>query len=189
MREITEEEALALSRREESHYFDREAPAISGKKVQKIGVAFANADGGEFVIGIADDKGELDPSQRWDGAQKLEDLNAHLQALFDITPSLDLRYEILMCDVKPGYVLRVTVEKGVEVHKTADGTVYQRHGAQSLPVKDPQRIAALGFAKGAKSFEDQLLKDIPAELIVESPELKKCFFQTNFRRLIRWSFA
>ena len=49
------------------------------------------------------------------------------------------------------------VEKTAEVHKTSDGMVYQRYGAQSLPVSDPQKITELAFAKGASSFEDQLL--------------------------------
>jgi len=143
------------------------------KKVQKIGVAFANADGGEFVIGIADDEDERNSDQRWKGSEKIEDLNNHLQALFELKPSLDLRYEILKCEGKPGLVLRVLIEKSSDVHQTADGTVYQRYGAQSLPIKDPQKISELAFAKGASTFEDQLLKEIPAEQIADSAELAK----------------
>lgn len=164
-------EANDLSSREESHFYERKSFLIKGAKVQKVAVAFANADGGEFIVGIADDKDEPDPSKRWQGASKIEDLNSHLQALFEITPSLDMKYEILKCEDKPGYTLRVLIEKSAEVHKTTNGTVYQRHGAQSLPIKDPQEITQLSFAKGASSFEDQVLKDIPAEQIAESKEL------------------
>jgi ATP-dependent DNA helicase RecG len=46
-REISSEEALALVEREESHFFDKKAAGVSGKQVQKIAVALANADGGE----------------------------------------------------------------------------------------------------------------------------------------------
>ncbi len=173
VRTITEQEALSLSLAEESHFFDRKALAVDGKKIQKVAVAFANADGGEFIVGITDDKHEADPSLRWKGVAKLEELNAYLQALFEVNPSLDLRYEILKCDNRQGFVLRVLVEKSSEVHKTADGTVYQRHGAQSLPIKDPQKIMEIGFAKGASSFEDQVLKDMPPEQIVESAEIKQ----------------
>lgn len=171
IRILKDSEALALSTREESHFFDRKSSNINGKKIQKIAVAFANADGGEFIIGIADDKEENDPNRRWHGVEKIEKLNSHLQALFEINPSLDLRYEILKCNTKPGLALRVEVEKSSEVHKTADNTVYQRYGAQSLPIKDPQKITELAFSKGASSFEDQLLKDLPAEQIVDAPEL------------------
>lgn len=168
---IEQIEADDLSSREESHFFDRKSFLIKGAKVQKIAVAFANADGGEFIIGIADEKEEPDPAKRWQGASRIEDLNSHLQAIFEVTPSLDLKYEILKCESKPGYTLRVLVEKSSEVHKTADGTVYQRHGAQSLPIKDPQKITQLSFAKGATSFEDQIIKEVPAEQIAESKEL------------------
>ncbi len=164
-------EADDLAKREESHFFDRKSFLIKGAKVQKVAVAFANSDGGEFVIGIADEKEESDPSKRWKGASRIEDLNSHLQALFEVTPSLNLKYEILKCEEKTGYTLRVLIEKSSEVHKTADGTVYQRHGAQSLPIKDPQKITQLAFAKGATSFEDQIVKDVPAEQIAESKEL------------------
>ena len=104
-RNIAEDEILALSTRDESHFFDRKALGINGKKAQKIAVAFANADGGEFVVGISDDKEEPDPSKRWHGTTKLEDLNGLLQALFTITPTLDLDYEVLASSSKPGQVL------------------------------------------------------------------------------------
>lgn len=85
---------------------------------------------------------------------------------------MDLRYEFLKSEAKPNYVLRVLVEKSQEVHLTADETVYQRYGAQSLPIKDPQKITELSFAKGATSFEDDLIHDIPAEQVVDAEELK-----------------
>lgn len=168
---ITEDEANEFSKREESHFFDRKSASIKGKKVQKISVAFANADGGEFLIGILDDKDEPAPEKRWKGTHVIEALNSHLQAIFEIKPTLDCKYEILKCEAKPGSVLRVLIEKSSEVHRTGDGTVYQRHGAQSLPIKDPQQIMALSFAKGATSFEDQIIKEVPAEQVAESPEL------------------
>src|SRR5262245_45747353 len=94
-RTVKRDEALSIARREESHFFDRKALKIDGKKTQKIGVAFANADGGEFYIGIADDKDAPKVEDRWQGAKKLEDLNSHLQVLFALAPSLDMQYEIL----------------------------------------------------------------------------------------------
>lgn len=171
-RTIDNEEALAYATRQEDHFYDRKAAAIKGAKVQKIAVAFANADGGEFVIGIADDKDEPDPDKRWQGASNLEALNAALQVIFDIKPSIPVQYEVLSCKSKPGLVLRVMIEKSSEVHSTNDNTVYQRHGAQSLPINDPQRVTELTYAKGASSFEDQLIKSLPTEQIVESAELR-----------------
>jgi ATP-dependent DNA helicase RecG len=168
---ITSDERLALSTREESHFFERKSAQINGRGVQKICVAFANADGGELLIGLADNDEEPDPEKRWHGVSKIEDLNSHLQSIFDVKPSLDLRYEFLKCEDRPNYVLRVMVEKGQAVHRTADNSVYQRYGAQSLPIKDPQQITELSFAKGASSFEDSLVNDLPAEQVVDAEEL------------------
>jgi hypothetical protein len=49
---ITIEEALRLSSRAEDHFFDRKAPGLGGAKLQKLVVGFANADGGELIIGM-----------------------------------------------------------------------------------------------------------------------------------------
>jgi len=64
---ITDSEADDFCARDESHFFDRKSAAVSGKNVQKISVAFANADGGEVVIGVADDKDQPNPALRWQG--------------------------------------------------------------------------------------------------------------------------
>jgi len=119
--------------RDEDHFFDRKALAASGRTVQKIAVAFANADGGEFIIGIADADEELAPENRWRGANKVEDFNSHLQALSEVKPTLPVEYSILECHGRNDLALLVRVEKSSEVHQTADGTVYVRKGAQSLP--------------------------------------------------------
>ncbi|MFY0546009.1 helix-turn-helix domain-containing protein [Brevibacillus sp. H7] len=39
----------------EGYFFDRKAFGIQPRQIEKHAVAFANADGGELVIGIADD--------------------------------------------------------------------------------------------------------------------------------------
>lgn len=170
---LTGNEALKLSERNESHFFDRKAIGIKPRQIEKIAVAFSNADGGEFVVGIADDSDEADPAKRWRGATDIEELNAHLQSLFSLDPSLDLRYEILTSPDHVGYCLRVQVEKNSKVCKTSDGTVYTRYGAQSLPMKDPEKILQLTYAKGAASFEDQAATDVRTEAIVESRVLKE----------------
>ena len=51
---LEDKDALAFCTRDEGHFFDRKAVAVKPAKMQKIAVAFANADGGEFVVGIAD---------------------------------------------------------------------------------------------------------------------------------------
>lgn len=170
-REVTADEVLAMTQREESHFFDKKSSMASGKKIEKIAVALANSDGGEFLVGVADDSDEPDPTKRWHGFDNIERLNSVLQVLSSLTPTLPFQCEFLKQVDFDGYVLRVIVEKGSEVHKTSDNTVYQRRGAQSLPVRDPAKIAELSFAKGANSYEDNLLNDLPPDPIVDSSEM------------------
>ncbi len=169
---ITEAEALELATRAEDHFFDRKAVQLTGAKLQRIIVAFANADGGEVAVGIADDKDEPDPVKRWSGNATVEEFNGLLQAVFSLDPAVDVRYEFLECEKRNGFVLRIFVERGADVNKTSDGSVYQRYGAQSLPLKTPEKVAELGFAKGARSFENMKVAGATPEVIVNSSHIK-----------------
>jgi ATP-dependent DNA helicase RecG len=164
---------MNICTRDEDHFFDRKAMPLKGAKVQKIAVAFANADGGEFYVGVADTADEPIPEKRWRGAQAIEDYNQVIQALTEIEPTLPYEATFLRAETGHEYVLRVQVEKSSQVHKTADGTVYERKGAQSSPVKDPQRITELSFSKGASSFEDYTVETAVAEDVVETPEIRR----------------
>lgn len=168
---ILESDAEVLCSRRESDLFDRKAAAIDGKKIEKIAVAFANADGGEFVIGIADDKDEAVPLKRWSGRKTSEEYNSALQCLFNLNPAVSFRYEFYECANLTGVILRVYIDRSQNVCKTWDGKVYQRLGAQSLPVTDPEKITALSFAKGAASYEDTLITNLKAEEIVDSVQI------------------
>ncbi len=168
---IETDDALEVLSREEGHFFDRKAIGIDGRGIQKIAVAFANADGGEIVVGIKETNHESKIKERWAGAEKPEDFNGLLQALFEVQPTLSVTYDALFAEGFYGYLLRIAVEKSSEVHKTSQGKVYIRYGAQSLPVIDPQRILELSFAKGASSFEDQPIDSVTPEALVESTEI------------------
>jgi ATP-dependent DNA helicase RecG len=170
---LSANDAAIMVTRDEDHFFDRKALSAGGKTIQKIAVALANSDGGEFAVGIADDEEEPNADERWKGAAKVEDFNSHVQAMSEIRPPLAAEYWILDTTDRVGLVLLVRVEKSSEVHQTADGTVYVRKGAQSLPVKDQQRILELQFAKGAASFEDQVLPNVPTEEVSEGAELQR----------------
>lgn len=170
-RTLTEQEVLDYSKRQESHFFDRKAKDISGKQIQKICVAFANADGGEFIVGIKDDKDEPVPTRRWSGSKDKEFFNFVFQNFMEITPSLPFSTEFLLHPISNTYSLRITIEKGEKVHYTSEKVVYVRLSAQSVPIKDPQAIQELAFAKGESSYEDMVIKSARAEDIFESKEI------------------
>jgi ATP-dependent DNA helicase RecG len=171
--EISKTDAIDFCARDEDQYYDRKSKEISGKKVQKIAVALANSDGGEFVIGIKDDKQESNNEKKWNGADKIEDFNGQLQSLTEITPSLPLKYEVLQCTHLPGYVLHLFIDKSSKVHNCSNNLVYQRIGAQSIKISDPQKIIELSFAKGETTYEDSIISTIPTEQISEGKEIKE----------------
>ena len=129
---ISNAEYVEIAGRDESHFFDIKAHAVGGRAIQKIAAAFSNADGGELIIGIRDKGAGLLLRDRWDGVDDIEQLNGHIQALFEVKPALDVRYELIKREGVSGYALRVLVEKGTQVCTTADGTIYVRQGAQSF---------------------------------------------------------
>lgn len=172
VREISKEDALSLSSQPEGHFYDRKAIQIKGAKIQKIVCTFANSDGGDVYVGISDNKDEPAPEKRWHGATSMEEYNQLIQSALEIKPSPPIVMEFLKSPLSPNYVLRIQVEKSQSVHQTADGTVYERKGAQSLPIKEAERITALGFAKGASSYEDMQVDSAEAEDVVDSDEIK-----------------
>lgn len=170
-RNITESEKIDFSERNESHFYDNKAFNISGKKIQKIACAFANADGGEFIVGIKDKKDEADPASRWEGIADQEQFNFVFQNIQLLNPTIPHNAEFLI-DSANTYAVRIIIEKSPSVHKTSDETVYIRNSAQSIPIKDPQKIKELSYSKGESSYEDSIVKDALAEDIFESSKIK-----------------
>lgn len=169
---ISEQEFKQIVQKDENHFFDFKSKQISGKALQKIVVALGNADGGEVIIGIEDSKNQEDHNNRWDGFDEIESMNSLLQAVFELSPSANVLYECIVSEIGKGYLLRINIEKSSHVLKTADNTVYVRKGAQSLPLKDPQKIQELSFSKGNASYEDRIIKELATEAITESTEIK-----------------
>lgn len=170
---ISKYEIIELASRAEGHFYDRKAKELDGKKIQKIAVAFANADGGDFILGIKDDTDQPDVAKRWDGAADMEYFNKVFQNILEIKPNIPYTPTFLYDDSSKAYSLLITVEKSERVHSTSDNTVYVRVSAQSIPLKDPQKIQELSFAKGESSFEDLVYKEARAEDIFESFEMKR----------------
>lgn len=170
---LSREDGLALCSRVEDDFFDRKALGIDGRGVQKISVAFANADGGEFVVGVADDKNEPIVENRWIGGSSPETFNGILQAIFTLNPTLEFEYEFVTAIGMNGVVLRVYVEKSSEIAKRSDEKIYQRVGSQCLPITDPNSITALAFAKGSVSYESTPLPAVELEDIVDSIQVSK----------------
>jgi len=171
VREISKKEVLEFCIKDEDHFFDRKAYGLKGDKVQRIAVALANADGGEFVVGVADEKEFEDPMLRWNPIDKIEGYNEIIANLSMPEPTIDYRCVFLRQKGTRGYVLHVSIEKGLYVHETSKKQVIVRKGAQSQELKGNFRIAELAYAKGQRSYEDELVPDCQIEDLESSTSL------------------
>lgn len=168
---ISIEDADKIIEKEESHFYDFKSKEVSGAKIQKIAVAFANADGGEVFVGIKDIKDETIASKRWDGMASMEEYNSILSALMLITPTLDVSKIFITCSGYSGYVLNIKVEKSSQVHCTSSNEYYLRNGAQSLKLTTNEQITNLKFAKGTVTYENELVPQALPEIIYENENI------------------
>jgi len=157
---ISLEEASKIIADEESHFLDFKSKDISGSKLQKSVVAFANADGGEILVGIEDPRASGRASiDRWNGFNVQEEANQLIQTISqDITPYPPVEFEFYEVDLlrKKGLVLKINIAKSSSVHTTSDNQVYERKNAQNLPIIGDS-IVNLKLSKGLISYEDQLI--------------------------------
>jgi ATP-dependent DNA helicase RecG len=153
--EITDKQLQEVLSYTEGHFLDLKGKEIKPSKLTKAISAFANADGGELYIGIAEN---ILPSfpHRWEGFAKPEDANAHLQVFENLFPlGEDYLYNFLAHPKQTGVILQVAVRKTKGVVRANDDIPYIRRGAQCLPVDTPAKLAILERNKGITSFENE----------------------------------
>jgi ATP-dependent DNA helicase RecG len=171
-RTITVDEALDLIARGESHFWDFKSSMSSGKVIQKIGCALANADGGEFLVGVEDAK-TGSGFERWKGFASVEEGNHIMQSLSsDVSPPVPYAAEWLHVDGREsaGFACLLSIRKSPTVHETADGTVYVRRNASTAKVDATERVN-LALSKGAETYENQELASYTADELAEEAEL------------------
>ncbi len=165
---ITEEQVSQILALEEGHFGDLKRIEIEPSKLTNSIAAFANADGGELYVGIDETKVGRLATRSWRGFPSEEDANAHLQVFESLFPlGQDFAYQFLRADGHAGTVLRVEIQKTADIKVASNGIVYQRRGAQNLPVPEGEALERLKRNKGITSFENATL-DAPLELVTDS---------------------
>lgn len=153
--EITDKQLLEVLSYTEGHFLDLKAKQIKPSKLTKAISAFANADGGELYIGIAENV-TLPFPHKWEGFATPEDANAHIQVFENLFPlGDDYQYSFLSHPKQNGVILQVNIRKTKSVVKANDCLPYIRRGAQSLPVDTPAKLTLLERNKGITSFENE----------------------------------
>ena len=173
-RAISEQEALEILERRENHLWDDKSAKAKGASLQKIACAFANAEGGEFAVGIEDRKTGLKGLDRWRGFSYEEDGNhIHQTLVQDIKPAVPYVMEWLEIEGHPesGLVALVTIQKSDAVHETAAGDTRLREGAASRTLNRKEAID-LALSKEARSYEDQGLSKLSDDELANEEELR-----------------
>jgi len=160
--EITDKQLQEVLSYTEGHFLDVKSKEIKPSKLTKTISAFANADGGEIYIGIAENV-SLPFPHKWQGFANPEEANGHLQAFESLFPlGEDYVYNFLSHPKQTGVILQVIVRKTKGVVKANDGFPYIRRGAQNLPVDTANKLTILERNKGITSFENE---PVSAELL------------------------
>ncbi|MGD1155786.1 MAG: ATP-binding protein [Terriglobia bacterium] len=153
--EITDKQLQEVLSYTEGHFVDVKAKEIKPSKLTRTISAFANADGGEVYIGIAENV-TLPFPHKWRGFSNPEEANAHLQVFESLFPlGEDYLYNFLSHPKQTGLILQVIVRKTKGIIKASDGIPYIRRGAQNLPVNTPSKVTLLERNKGITSFENE----------------------------------
>ena len=111
--------------REEGLTFDRKSIRIKPKDLAVTMIAFANADGGDLVVGITDGKKEIEGV---DDDQKI--LNEILRTPFDFcAPSVNAHVEMVPCIDRTGknnHILVFHIEPSMRVYANQADNVFLR---------------------------------------------------------------
>ncbi|MCU4501334.1 ATP-binding protein [Acinetobacter radioresistens] len=179
---ISETEAIRISELQEDHYLDFKSKRISPADIQKPAVAFSNADGGSFIVGIEDKKTGKIGLDRWIGVSSLEEFDPYLSVL-DSIQYLKYDWWYYKISNRPyEFFLGIQVISGDKVVFTTKKECFRRHGASSQQIRDLMQIRGLGYAKGSESYEDVEQPECSINILDESSELKSYIRNLNLQQ-------
>ena len=154
----------------ENQFFDRKSARIKPLDILKHLVAFANAEGGQLVIGIEDD-GKITGFD-YEAAHNIDEYrNIFLTELREtpISPKFDI-LEVKNNQNKNDNILVISVDVSSDrVIKSYDGKVYLRQNDASKELNFEQ-ILQLQYDRGQRYFEDEIvplssIEDIDIDLM------------------------
>jgi len=160
---LSDSEVQKLLACTEGHFLDFKSCKIKPSKLSRSIAAFANAEGGELFVGIAEDKQRK--FRIWEGFANEETANSHIQVFEELFPlGADSIMAFLCSDSLSGIILKVEVPKSREIKQASDGKVYVRRGAQNLPIEAEARLEILRRDKGLASFETETVNADPTTI-------------------------
>lgn len=155
----------------ESQYLDRKPAQKKPSELLKHLIAFANADGGQLVIGIEDDKqGNIITGFKDGKAYPIEEFKKIDREMRE-TP-LDLSFEeipVVNYKGEDDFILIISVELSSNrvIAAPNDAVYLLRQGDETVKLSYEQRNQ-LSYDKGQRFFEDEIVPDASLEDIDDS---------------------
>jgi len=174
---MTDQEILQLFLdTQEWQTFECKRAAVQPGRLLETVVAFANTDGGFFVVGLEDPR-KAQGEKRLVGISENPDNVSEFLKLIgkEIEPPLRLwgkfDLEIINTRKNKDTLLVVNIKKSNEVHSLKKGDTFVRRGRQNVKIGS-QEIIHLQYEKGSVRFEDErsgiaTLDEIDKELLNE----------------------
>ena len=157
----------------EGHFLDLKAKAIKPAKLSKAISAFANADGGELYVGVAES--ETGSQHVWDGFEDEEEANGHLQCFQDLFPlGGDFSYCFLTHPDQTGYVLQVLVAKTKAIIKASDGTPYVRKRRKACRLSPNRTSGCWKGIRGLRPLKMNRFRLIQQMSAIQVPSSASC---------------
>jgi ATP-dependent DNA helicase RecG len=166
---------------EEGHFSDVKSIDVKPAALTKVLSAFANADGGELYLGIAEET--RSGNRTWMGFENPEAANGHLQAFQEVFPlGEEAYYSFIREKNQNGLLLKIEIQKSKSIKTASNKIPYIRFGAQSLPVDSSDALERLRRNKGITSFEVETVSADPN--VITQSEITRIFI-TNVVPLVK----
>jgi len=142
---VTREEKNRYENLGESQFFDRKSVNISPAKLSEALSAFANADGGEVLVGMEDDC-------RWVLFENQEAANPIIEVAAELLFPEYFDIEFLNLEGLQGKAVLFTIQRHPSVIRSTKGNVHLRRNASSKKLKESE-ITKLSSNKTGYSYE------------------------------------
>ncbi|MGJ5633142.1 AlbA family DNA-binding domain-containing protein [Nostoc sp. CALU 1950] len=170
-RNVMYKEYVKILELQESHFLDLKAIEIKPAKLTQTISAFANADGGEVYLGIAEktisENGKQGKQRFWEGFKNQENANEFITTIDNLfRTEQGCLYEFLLFSNK-NLILHIEIPKSNTLIRTSVQDVYLRRNAENKR-QDEEGIRRILYDKGIEPFENQTISNIEIEEISSS---------------------
>lgn len=191
MTKISEDKLKYYQYSPENQYLDRKSARKKPKELLKHLIAFANAEGGQLVIGIEDEKQKNIITGFNDGkSHTIEEFKKIPNMLSNqvLCASFD-EFEVINYKGEEDSILIISIEVSTNrVLSAPDDSVYLRRNDESIKISYEQR-KMLNYDKGQQFFEDEIVEyssiDDIDEKLVEEYKIKLGAFDSDITEVLK----